>query len=110
MDWSAIHNSLTSLSFYVMLWLQWGQTTNIFILLCKILLNQSDEFTLWLEVIKRVLASKNLRKVSIVFYYFSKKGGQDSYKKLANFYNLEWHFKKQRWTKMRYDQLICQKK
>ena len=110
MDWSAIHNSLTSLSFYVMLWLQWGQTTNIFILLCKILLNQSDEFTLWLEVIKRVLASKNLRKVSIVFYHFSKKGGQDSYKKLANFYNLEWHFKNQRWTKMRYDQLICQKK
>ena len=26
-----------------------------------------------------------------------------------DFYNLEWHFKKQRWTKMRYDQLICQK-
>ena len=57
MDWSAIHNSLTSLSFYVMLWLQWGQTTNIFILLCKISLNQLDEFTLWLEVIKRVLVS-----------------------------------------------------
>ena len=26
-----------------------------------------------------------------------------------DFYNLKWHNKKQRWTKMRYDQLICQK-